>query len=360
MQARKVGTATPSMVMATVHSGPDASQLAALQRPTFLVGMISMSTVDTSFRLVGYYTKNCSIPYRRERGCGFVGGCRYSGRATNQERREHAMLRIDGSAVPRDRWGRPVIDGTTYVRASTLADSLDNKEALLSWTGRQTALGLATSPDLIAAVATTKPDDKKALDRLVEQAAERAKSRAGATMGTAIHTATELLDAGESIEVLPKDVQADAHAYRALLDGAGLTPLAAEVFVVNEELQVAGTFDRLLQGPHRVLIEDTKTSSNPNTAEYKALSWAIQIAVYANGRPWLPDRGIVDWEDVGLPAPSVTHGLVVHVVQGEAVAKAYSIDLVAGLEAARIAREVYDLRRLAKQKDTPLCKQVLG
>ena len=76
--------------------------------------------------------------------------------------------------VPRDRWNRPVLDGKTHIRVSSLAKVLDDQSALIKWAARQTALGMATSEDLIAAVATTSPDDRRALDGLVEQAKERA------------------------------------------------------------------------------------------------------------------------------------------------------------------------------------------
>lgn len=257
------------------------------------------------------------------------------------------MLRIDGTAVPRDRWNRPVIDGTTYVRASTLAGALDDKEGLLKWAARQAAIGVGTSPDLVAAVATTKADDTKTLDGIVKQAQERAKSKAGATMGTAIHTATELLDCGESIDILPAEVRADAQAYRAALDAAKLHPLAAECFVVNHALQSAGTFDRLLQGPHKAIISDTKTSGREDTVKWSGIKWAVQLAVYSGGKPWHPDHGIVDWGFLDLPEPSITHGLIVHIVQGQAKVSLYSVDLVAGYQVARLARQVYDARKEA-------------
>jgi hypothetical protein len=256
------------------------------------------------------------------------------------------MLKIDGSTVKRDRWERPIIDGTPYARASTIANALDDQHNLINWAARMAVVGMATSPDLIAAAATTAADDKKALDQIADAARERAKSRAGATIGTAIHTATEMLDLGENISILPIEIRQAAHAYKALIEAAHLTPLAAECFVVNHELQTAGTFDRLLQGPNRVVVGDVKTGGNPDAVKYSALSWAIQIAVYANAQPWHPEHGVVTWADLGLPEPSLTHGLVIHVVQDTADAHLYSIDLEAGYAAAKIARTVYDLRKV--------------
>lgn len=255
------------------------------------------------------------------------------------------MLQIDTSTVPRDRWGRPVINGRTYIRASTIAKALDDQSALIKWAARQAALGLAVSPDLIAETSVTDPDNKKALDAIVERAQDRARSKAGASVGTAIHAVTELLDLGQSTRTIPHDVLADAQAYFEWRKASNLEPLAAECFVVNEALGVAGTFDRLLQGPHRVVVGDLKTSGNPDTAKWAALSWAVQIACYATAKPWTPERGVVEWADLGLPAPDTERGLVIHIVQGQAVLRAYSIDLTTGLEAAKIALQVYRLRK---------------
>jgi hypothetical protein len=256
------------------------------------------------------------------------------------------MLDLPHMDIPRDRWGRPVIDGRSYTRVSTLAKTLDDTRALLNWNARITAIGLAKSEDLIAAVATTDPDDKKALDRIVEQAKERAASTAKATIGTATHTATELLDRGDDLDGLPEKVKVDAHAYRDAITARGLVPLAAEMFVVCDEVNAAGSFDRLLQGPSRVLIGDIKTSGNPDTHKYAGLAWAIQLAVYAHAKPWVPGRGIVEWADLGLPAPDLERGVVIHVVQGTGQVRLHSIDLAVGWVAAKLADEVLAMRKL--------------
>jgi len=263
------------------------------------------------------------------------------------------MLDLPHIDIPRDRWGRPTIDGRTYTRVSTLAKVLDDTRALLNWNARITAVGLAKSEDLIAAVATTDPDDKKALDRLVEQAKERAASSAKATIGTATHAATELLDRGDDLDGLPDKVKGDAQAYRAAITAHGLTPLAAEMFVVCDEVNAAGSFDRLLAGPSRTLIGDIKTSGNPDTHKYAALAWAIQLATYAHSRPWIPGRGIVDWADLGLPEPDRERGLIIHIVQGTGQVRLHSVDLAAGWVAAKLADEVLAVRKVKPTQEIP-------
>lgn len=70
-----------------------------------------------------------------------------------------------------------------------------------------------------------------------------------------------------------------------------------------------------------MLIGDLKTSGSADTARYASLSWSIQIAVYAHSFPWLPGQGVVSWSDVGLPAPDLEKGLVIHVQQGTGLAR---------------------------------------
>jgi hypothetical protein len=247
--------------------------------------------------------------------------------------------------VPRDRWMRPVVEGVTYTRVSTLAKTLDDMNALMDWNARITALGLARSEDLIAAIATTDPDDKKTLNRIVAQAKERAQSTAKATIGTAVHAATVLVDRGQDLDGLPDKVKLDARAYRAVLDRHGLTPLAAELFVVCDDVGAAGSFDRLLQGPTKVVVADVKTSANPDTAKWAGLAWAAQIATYSHGRPWLPGRGLVDWAELDLPEPDLNRGLVIHIVQGLGQVQLYTVDLRIGWAAAQLARKVLDTRK---------------
>lgn len=254
------------------------------------------------------------------------------------------MLELPSADPPRDQWDRPLIDGVAYTRASTLAKALDDQGALIQWSARMAITGLARSKDLIAATAATDVDDKQALNRLVDRAKDRAQSMAKADIGTAIHAVTVMLDRGLSVDGQPDGVLTSAHAYQQAMRVKNLKPLAAEVFVVCHELKAAGSFDRLLQGPTRVLIGDLKTSANPNVVRYSALSWAVQLTVYAHGTPWLPDRGYVTWAQLGLPEPDKRRGLVIHVPQGTNMARLYSIDLEAGWQAAILATQVRDWR----------------
>lgn len=263
------------------------------------------------------------------------------------------MIDLPAVEPDRDQWERPVVEGVSYTRASTLARALDDQGSLIQWSARMAVVGLARSKDLIAAAAATDVEDKAALNRIVDRAKDRAQSMAKADIGTAIHAVTVMLDKGISVDGQPDGVLESARAYQNTMKSRGLVPLAAEMFVVCPELQAAGSFDRLLRGPTRTLIGDLKTSARPDVVRYSALSWAVQLAVYANGTPWIPGRGLVSWEELGLPRPDLTRGLVIHVIQGTDRVRMYSIDLIAGFEAAQLARDVRQWRT-RRELTTPI------
>ncbi len=250
--------------------------------------------------------------------------------------------------VPRDRWGRPKIDGTSYTRASTLAKTLEDQSGLINWAGRMTALGMSRNPDLVALAATTAPDDKRGLDQIAERAKERAGSTSGRDTGTSIHAASEMIDCGEDTSHLPADLLRDALAYRDACEREGLTPVLAETFVVNDRLNAAGSFDRLLydDAGETYVIGDLKTGTNldPEYAlRYSGLSWAIQLATYANGIPW--DGDWQDWIEIGADEPSWQRGVIFYIPRGSGQCHPLWLDLEVGMDAAILAAQVRDIRK---------------
>ena len=250
--------------------------------------------------------------------------------------------------VPRDRWGRPKIDGTSYTRASTLAKTLEDQSGLINWAGRMTALGMSRNPDLVALAATTSPEDKRALDDIANRAKERAGSTSGRDTGTSIHAASEMIDCGEDITHLPADLARDALAYRDACEREGLTPVLAETFVVNDRLGAAGSFDRLLYDDRgeTYVIGDLKTGTNldPDYAmRYSGLSWAIQLAIYASGTPW--DQDALSWAHLGADRPSTSRGVIFYIPRGSGQCFPLWLDLDVGYDAALLAAKVRDIRR---------------
>ena len=270
------------------------------------------------------------------------------------------MKRLQQPEIERDRWGRPKMNGKSYLRPSTLAKTLDDQSNLIEWSSAMTALGMSRSPDLIALASTIAPADHRKARDIVKRAKDRVMSQGGADIGTAIHAATEAVDYGESIDHMPADLQADALAYRAARESLRLEPLAAEVFVVNEELQAAGTFDRLVQpfdppdyangvppvptGPP--MVTDIKTGSKDDpeyAAKYGAVAWSIQLATYANAQPYG-----ATWEELGacMATPAdCDGGIIWYIPRGTGKCYPIIVDIAKGWELAQTARKVYDARK---------------
>lgn len=246
-----------------------------------------------------------------------------------------ATIYADADAVPRDRWGRPLItppDGgkpVPYTRVSTLAKVLDDKTALTRWKQRQTAIGIGMRPDL-AAKAAAKRDDKRTLDEVVEEAMTVAGSSIGANIGTTLHSLTEEVDDGVMPDVAA-ELRADLEAYRAAM--AGLTVLAKEWFVVVDEIQAAGSFDRLLALPDgRIVVADIKTGQKEPDYPHGA---ATQIGIYAHGTRYvLPDGRVASLADAGVDQEV---GVLIHLPAGQARCDLYLLDIAEGWRMAQLA-----------------------
>ena len=264
------------------------------------------------------------------------------------------MKNIEQGEIERNGRGSPIVGGVTYPRVTTLTGRGEDKSGLMNYSLELGVKGVYDSPDLQAAYAMLRKGDWKAKRQFMDDVKRRARSDEKATIGTAIHEATDRLDSGEDISGLPKVIRDDALAYRATVDRLGLVPEVAELFVVNEEIGAAGTLDRLFAGSKGLIVGDLKTSANPESAKWALSSWASQISVYANSRP-VVDGAIVDWSDIGLAAPSLETAVVIHVVQGEAIGKAYRVDLVEGYERAKASAFLYQQDKIFRKMDkTPL------
>lgn len=248
--------------------------------------------------------------------------------------------------IPRDRWGRPLIapaDGgapVPYTRISTLAKTLDDKTALMKWQSRQTALGLAARPDLMALVKSAKPDDKRKLDGICKDAQEAAGSHAAANIGTALHSFTEAVDDGAEPDSFGPEYAEALTNYRTTM--AEIEVIAKELFVVVDEVQAAGTFDRLLRLPDgRLVIGDIKTGQD-NDYPHGA---ATQIATYAHGHLYHPEQGRIGH----LPSMGVdvTVGLLIHLSAKDNTCSLYELDLTVGWGLAQTAAVV---KRIYKDK----------
>ncbi len=254
--------------------------------------------------------------------------------------------------IPRDRWSRPLIipadggDPVAYVRTSTLAKSLDDQSNLMTWTARMTAVGLALSPHLLDRVAslTNKHSDpvtdaRRDLNGIVKDAKLAAGGSSAADVGTALHEMTEVIDSGQELRIVGGRWTAHLDAY--VQATAHLEMLELEQFVVNDEVQSAGTFDRLVRLPDgRVVVADLKTGKSD--ADYP-LGVTTQISIYANGSRYDAETG----ERSPLhPDLDKTLGLLIHLPSKASPphCSLYDLDLVRGYQAAREAVAVRGIR----------------
>jgi len=254
--------------------------------------------------------------------------------------------------VRRDRWGRyqvvPPGGGKPvgYTRATTIAKVLDDTSSLMAWNARMTAIGLAARPDLVALIATTDNDDKKTLDGIVKRASEAGGATVRRDLGTAIHGMLErkLLDPTFQPPA-PYDVDIDG--ILAALADAGLSVVdgMTERIVVNDDIQVAGTFDLLLTNGTETFIADLKTGSS---VKYGGLGFAIQLAIYANAHNLYTQGAAKDGsEDLREAMPNVSRstGIIIHCQPASGHVELHWLDLQIGAEALQTALSVRQMRK---------------
>lgn len=258
------------------------------------------------------------------------------------------------SEVRRNQWGQYLVlppGGTSpigYVRATTVAKTLDDGGGLAPWKSTATVVGALRRPGLLArwqALMAVHPDpwystaeSKKNAKRLVEECMEAGGSTDRADLGTALHAIIEQRNLGRpGTPILQQHLQADVDAYAATIDAAGITfnSELLEAMVVLDEHRVAGTADLLeVDVPgHGRMVGDLKTGSN---LEYSWQSIAVQLATYAHAdNVYIQGEAADGSQDRRLPMPELSQqwGLVIHLPAGEARCDLYLVDLVAGWDA---------------------------
>lgn len=261
----------------------------------------------------------------------------------------------------------------TWQRTSTMLKQLQTSAdsfGLDAWKQRQVALGMAQRPDLVLGVAAAAQfgddgkltdDAKSTINGLCKQAMDAAKSKAGSNSGSAVHTATERLDLGESISEigLPAPYSGDLLAYENLKIGMRLSFNARHIerSVRNTELDTVGTYDRLgwsglleelgYLAPGEQLVVDVKTEERPELNLMKITAQMADYA-YADGQ-WVPEPTIDNpYAGHYEPMPNVSKaiGLIIHLRGARAVP--ILVDLTKGIEACRAAAAQRDRSREAK------------
>lgn len=291
--------------------------------------------------------------------------------ADNSGGREKAEVR-------RDRWHRYVLPKPSqpegkeesWTRVTTFAKSASDMFGLMQWQKRMVAKGLALREDLYALASATDVDDKDTMDRIAEDAMQAAGSKSAAGLGTALHSFTEALDAGEEPRI-PDKWQPFINAYQEKIEEAGLYfPVwGIERVVCIETFAVAGTFDRIakLQKDLTVplprgevtvkagewVVADLKTGKN---LTYGWGDIAIQLALYSRAdKMW----NVANGEYEPLPEINQDVALVIHLPanmdklpEEKREAVIYGVDIQQGWEAANLCQQVRNWRKnktLAKQ-----------
>lgn len=262
-----------------------------------------------------------------------------------------AVSNNDMDKVERDRYDRPIIkqpDGKrkSYRRTTTFVGCLEDTFKIGQWQQRHVAYGLARRPDLLMAVQSHLPgpdgettDDKNAVNALCDQAREAAGGSAKATIGTALHRITERLDRGEDF-VVPANVEADVAAYRhATRD---LEWLHIERMVVHDQMQVAGTPDRIFRYGGKLYIGDLKTGS----LDFGLAKIEMQLALYS--RSLLYDISTGERTDLQVEQDKA---LVFHLPAGSGKCTLLWVDIKAGWADVELATNVWQQR---KRKPSPV------
>ena len=284
--------------------------------------------------------------------------------------------------VPRDRWGRPKIippDGKgamkPYSRASGFGKQIEDTSNLEKWGKRQMLRAAAMDPTIAERVPQdTDGDEEKriepsyprtrggeisrkhrdVLNALVEQADEVVGSQDKAGLGTDIHAATEFIDRGDSLEDKLISYEPErrellidrANAYYKVVQDYGFTYDSIEDFGVQDDVEVAGTWDRRGRVPfwrdHSQVILDVKTSGS---MDFAGIGFAVQLATYAHSVAYDFQTGQrTPHEDMDLE-----RALIIHVSREKGgPVEIYPVDIETGWRYTTLVKDVIIARRVGK------------
>jgi len=138
----------------------------------------------------------------------------------------------------------------SWTRATNFAPTLSDRFALSEWELRMALVGATLRPDLVAeATGLDVKTDREKLNRIVKKLKRSAGGEEAADRGTRMHTHTEVLDGGGTLDRAPVKERPDVLAYRAALKASGVEvfPHLIERVTAIPELGVAGKLDRVLR-----------------------------------------------------------------------------------------------------------------
>lgn len=214
-----------------------------------------------------------------------------------------------------------------YERVSTVAKIVDGAGFLVDWKLGMLARGMALSPDLLEMAAMIKWNSPE-MKSIVNTAHDRAGGNRKANWGTAVHLAQQN---EVPLEAIPDLMEQDVRAIRLLHERLGIEIRGTELFVVNDELRTAGTFDTRAYSPvYDLHIRDYKTG------KIEWIPWAIQTGIYANS--YLVDISLLA---EGKFAPRIPLGVntdvavIDHVPREMSAARPKPVNIARGYEVAK-------------------------
>lgn len=234
-----------------------------------------------------------------------------------------------------------------YSRSSNAGKILDDESNLTDWKLRTVVAGAAQRPELMAQASVLDVDsDKKALRDIAEECLVAGKGQRRAIIGNAVHAMFDHIDRNDGW-VPPPQYNDLVDAYVATLETWGLIPVGIEVHCINDEFRLAGTLDRRyrttkpLIAPDgqvipigSVIVGDTKTGKE---LEYASGSYCTQLAAYVDSVQYdvaTDERSPFDQECV------TDWALILHADSAGARVDVYWVDINAGREGLKLARQV--------------------
>jgi hypothetical protein len=243
-------------------------------------------------------------------------------------------------------------------RVTTLSKGLESTDALTNWACRMTLIGAASRADIIASAQATDPEDRKALDALVDKAKELGGANVRRELGTALHKFFEL-KAADPTYVVPEPYAADVDAILAAIDAAGFDIVTehSERLVVIYAVGCAGTPDLILRrrSDGAYFIADLKTGSS---VKYGVLGFSVQLTTYSLADAFYvhgaDDQGR---DDLLLPMPKVSQelGIIIHCQPGSGTADLHWLTLDPALVDLAVA-----VREVRKRRDLLVLHQIEG
>lgn len=245
-------------------------------------------------------------------------------------------------------------------RISTLAKALEDKGNLMPYYAATTLQVVATTPTLLTRLALVEHEgalDWRPFKPLVEEA-QRQRGKPEADQGTNIHLVVQALV--EERAVMTDDAtMADARAVLAALQERGLDPVGSEEFLYAGGLTepLAGTRDLRCQVADRDqhVAVDIKSTSALTPIKYGSVSWAIQLAGYAHGKPYPTEDLVRDGWGRPMIDPTLIQepdyemdlawGVVVEVERGTGRTEFHRVDLDQGWALAEQACQTRAARK---------------